>query len=810
MIQDLQFAARMLVKNKWFTLVAVLALGLGIGLNATVFTFVNAVLIRGLPFHHPEQIFHMSGRNISNNNQSAISWLDFEELRARTKTFSELAAYRGGNFTVTESGHPPERIQGVFVTANTFNLLGQQPLLGRTFVPGDDNKEAAPVALIGYGVWQSRYAGDPGLVGRTIKVNDTACTIVGIMPEGMKFPNNADLWRPLVAAGDDLTRRDIRGLNLFGRLAAGATRRQAEVELNGIAKQLEQQYPETNKDRGVAVMTFNERFNGGPIRAVFLALLGAVGFVLLIACANVANLLLARSATRTREVAVRFALGASRLRIIRQLLVESILLACLGGLFGLALAHVSVRLFDAAVANVGKPYWIVFKFDPLVFAYFAAICLTTGIVFGLAPALQVSKTNVNEVLKEGGRGSSGAVRARRLVSTMVVAELTLTLVLLVGAGLMIRSFLKMYSFNLGVETANMLTIRMQLPGQKYATPEQRHIFYDTLMTRLQAIPGMQAATIATAVPFGGSEGRGMDIDGRPVARPEDAPRTALVMVGASYLDVMGLSVRRGRNLRDTDGAPGSENVMVNERFATQHFPNEEVIGKRIRLVTGGGPGRKPTPGSWLTIVGVTPTIRQGNPQNAEPDAVVYQPYRMESPGFMNIITRSQVPSATLTSRVREAVQAVDPDLPVFGVQTMDEFLEQGRWPYRVFGTMFTIFAFIALVLSAVGIYAVTAYSVTQRTPEIGVRMALGAQPREVSWLILRRGLVQLAIGLTLGVVLAWFASAALQSLVVQIPTRDPVTFGTIIAVLVVVTVAACVIPARRATRLDPVAALRAE
>ena len=518
MIQDLQFAARMLVKDKWFTLVAVLALGLGIGLNATVFTFVNAVLIRGLPFHHPEQIFYMSGRTLSNNNQSAISWLDFEELRGRTRTFAGLAAYRGGNFTVTESGHPPERIQGVFVTANTFGLLGQQPLLGRTFVPGEDKPDAAPVALMGYGVWQSRYAGDPGLVGRTIKVNDTVCTIVGIMPEGMKFPNGADLWRPLVASGDDLARRDNRSLNVFGRLAAGATRRQADAELNGIAKQLEQQYPETNKDRVVAVMTFNERFNGGSIRAVFLALLGAVGFVLLIACANVANLLLARSATRTREIAVRFALGASRLRIVRQLLVESILLACLGGIFGLALAHVSVRLFDAAVANVGKPYWIVFKFDPLVFAYFAAICLTTGIIFGLAPALQVSKTNVNEVLKEGGRGSSGAIRARRLVSTMVVAELALTLVLLVGAGLMIRSFLKMYSFNLGVETANMLTIRVQLPGQKYATPEQRRIFYDSLMSRLQAIPGMQAATIATAVPFGGSESRGMDIDGRPVAQ----------------------------------------------------------------------------------------------------------------------------------------------------------------------------------------------------------------------------------------------------------------------------------------------------
>ena len=795
----------MLVKDKWFTLVAVAALGLGIGLNATVFTFVNAVLIRGLPFHHPEQILHMNGRNTSTGSQSGISWLDFQDLRSQSKTFSGLAAYRGGNFTVTEQGRPPERVQGVFVTANAFSLLGQPALHGRTFLAGEDTKEAAPVVLIGYGVWQSRYGGDPGLVGRTIKVNDVACTVIGIMPEGMKFPNNADLWRPLIGDGDELTRRDIRSMNLFGRLDAGVSRRQAETELAGLMGQIERQHPDTNKNAGIAVMTFNERFNGGPIRAVFLALLGAVGFVLLIACANVANLLLARSATRTREVAVRFALGASRMRVIRQLLVESILLACLGGVFGLGLAYFSVGLFDAAVADVGKPYWIVFEFDPLVFAYFAGICLTTGIIFGLAPALQVSRTNVNEVLKEGGRGTAGAVRARRLVSAMVVAELTLTLVLLVGAGLMIRSFFKLYSLDLGADTSDMLTMRVALQGQKYAGPEQRRLLYDNLTARLQAIPGMKGAAISSAIPFDGTESRGLEIDGRPVARPEDAPRSAVVIVSPSYFDVMGVRLRQGRGFTSNDGATGAETAIVNERFVTRFFPGEDALGKRIRLVTG---GVKPQPGPWLTIVGVSPTIRQGAPQNLEPDAVVYQPYRLQAPGFMTILTRSQVPAVSLTALVREAVQSADPDLPVFQVRTMDENLAQGRWPYRVFGTMFTIFAFIALVLSAVGIYAVTAYSVMQRTPEIGVRMALGAQSSQVSWLILRRGLVQLAIGLTLGVILAWFASSALQSLVAHIPTRDPVTFGTIVILLVVVTVAACLIPARRATRLDPLAALR--
>jgi putative ABC transport system permease protein len=805
---DLRFAVRMLLKDKWFTLVAVLALGLGIGLNATVFTFVNAVLIRGLPFHDPQEILHMNGRNTSTGNGSGISYLDTEEFRGQSRAFASLAAYRNNSFTVTENGRPPERVRGCAMSASSFSLLGQEPLIGRTFAEGEDKPGARPVAILGYGLWKSRYAGDPQILGRVININGTAHEVIGVMPEGVKFPNNAEMWRALIPEGDDLKRRDLRSLNMFGRLAADKTREAGSAELSAIAARVEAQYPDTNKNMGVEVMTFNERFNGGPIRAIFLSLLGAVGFVLLIACANVANLLLARSATRAREVAVRFALGASRAVIVRQLLVESVLLACLGGVFGLALAHFSVKLFDAAVANVGKPYWIVFTFDPVVFGYFAAICLTTGIVFGLAPALQVSRTNMNDVLKEGGRGNAGAVRARRLTSTMVVAEIALTIVLLVGAGLMIRSFLKLYSMNIGVDTSHMLTMSVQLPDAKYSTADQRRIFYDSLMGRLQAIPGMRSVAIATSVPFAGSEGRGLEIEGRPPAKPEEAPRTSTITVSANYFDAMDAAIRRGRSLRESDGAPGSEVVVVNERFVTRFFPNENALGRRIRLVAGSA--QKPEPGPWLTIVGVGPTIRQGSPQSTDPDAVVYQPYRLQSPGSMNIIARSQVAPTSLTPLIREAVQAVDSDLPVFNVQTMDELLAQNRWPYRVFGTMFALFAFIALVLSAVGIYAVTSYSVTQRTQEIGVRMALGARPGEVSWLILRRGLIQLGIGLTIGLSLALFAGIPLRAILVQVPPRDPVTFATIISVLVVVTMAACLIPARRATRLDPLTALRIE
>jgi predicted permease len=723
---------------------------------------------------------------------------------------------------VTDSGHLPERVQGVWVTANTFGLLGQPMHLGRDFLPTEDRKGAEPVAIVGYGLWQSRFGGDQGIVGRTIKVNEVATTIVGVMPEGVQFPAQHQLWLPLVP-GANADRRSARNVTVFGRLGPGVSRTQAQTEMTGIAQQLAQQFPETNKDVGARIMTFNERFNGGPIRVVFLALLGAVGFVLLIACANVANLQLARSASRAREVAVRVALGASRGRVVRQLLVESTLLASIGGVLGLGLATVGVRLFDRAVEGAGKPYWIQFTFDPIVFAHLAAICLATGVLFGLAPALQVSKTNVNEILKEGGRGTSGGRRARWMTSTMVVVEIALTIVLLVGAGLMIRSFLNLYSLDLGAETSRVLTMQVGLTDAKYPKPEQRRLFYESLLTRLEAIPGMQAAAIASAIPFGGSEQRSLEIDGRPTAADARPPRVAIIRISPRYFDVVNVTIRRGRALTETDGAAGSEVAVVNERFAAQFFPNEDPLGRRIRLVAGDGrpqtappaPGAAPQappapPAPWLTIVGVSPTIRQGNPQALEPDAVAYVPHRMEAPGFMSILTRSQVEPGALTAQVRQAVQTVDPDQPVFGVRTLDEFLAQARWPYRVFGSMFAIFAGIALVLSAVGIYAVTAYSVTQRTQEIGVRMALGAQRGQVSWLILRRGLVQLAIGLTLGLAGALPISSVLQSLVVRIPTRDPVTFGAITAILVAVTVAACLIPARRATRLDPLTALRVE
>ena len=808
LLQDVKYAARLLAKDPGFTAVAVLALALGIGMNTTVFTFVNAVLIRGLPFQDSHQLLHVDLRNTSSSNEFPASWPEFEEWRSRTKTFSGLAGFRSSSMNITETSRPPERASGALVTPNLFGLLRQQPHLGRDFNEQDGQKNAAPVLIIGHSLWKNRYGSDPNIVGQSIKVNEVACTIIGVMPEGMRFPQNNDMWRPLIPDAA-MEKRDNRGVRIVGRLAPGVTRAQAQVEMSGLAKQLQSQYPLTNKDVDAQVLTFNERFNGGPIRIVFLSLLGAVGFVLLIACANVANLLLARSARRAREVAIRFALGASRARVIRQLLIESTLLAFIGGTLGLLLSYAGVRAFDAAVTDSGKPYWIVFSMDLTVFGYMALICLATGIIFGMAPALQVSKTNVNEILKEGGRGAAGGPRARRMRSILVIGELALTVVLLIGAGLMVRSFLKLYTLDLGVDSDHLLTMRAELPAKKYETPDQRRQAFDTILSRIAAVPGVRGASLADSIPMGGGGGRqDVEVEGKAKAVETAAPEVITIAITPDYFKTVDASLRRGREFDAKDGAPGAESIIVNERFVTRFFPGEDPIGRRVKLSVRGDTATTPEP--WRTIVGISPTIRQGNPQSLEPDAVLYQPYRQRPGTAMTILVRTEGNPTALTPQIRQAVQSADPDQAVFNVQSLNEALANVRWPFRVFGAMFAIFALVALALSAVGIYAVTSYSVTQRTSEIGVRMALGAQPTQVWWLILRQGLVQLVIGLAIGLAAGWPLSSVLESLVVQIPSRDPVTFTLTTALLAVVMLVACVVPARRATRLDPLAALRVE
>jgi predicted permease len=817
LLHDLRFALRLIVKERWFTGVAVAALALGIGVNATVFTLVNAVLIKGLPFKDSAQLYMLGPKNPANNGTAGLSMQELLEYRAQSQTFAGLAGFSGMNYNLADERGFPEQANGSNLTANAFRVLGQQPLLGRDFADGDDKRGAERVVILGYSIWKNRYASDPNVIGRPIRVNGEPATIIGVMPDNMKFPTNAAMWMAFQPAADET--RNNRPLQIFGRLRADANMVQAQSEMERIAAAQAAKYPDTNKELTTAlVQTFNQRFNGGPIRQIFLAMMGAVGFVLLIACANVANLLLSRSASRSREIAVRFAMGASRWRVVQQLLVESVVLGFLGGVFGLLLSFGGVRAFDAAVSDVGKPYWIQFTTDWTVIGYLAAICVLTGVLFGLAPALQVSRTSVNEVLKEGGRGNSSGRRARWMSGTMVVVEIALTIILLTGAGVMTKSFLNLYRDDIGIKTDYLMTMRLVLPNTKYPKPEMRQEFLDRLAPRLASVPGAESVALATNIPPQGGGRRLLEIEGGKQKPGTDWPEVTTVTTGPNYFATLGAPIRVGRDFNDNDGKAGFESVVINQRFVQLMFPGEDPIGRRIRF-----PARQPnappptgpaaanqTPPVWRTIVGVVPTLRHGSPQDAEPPAVAYIPLRQESPGFAMLLVRSRVDPSVIMTAVRREVQAIDQDQPVFTVQTMDQLLAQQRWPFIVFGTVFVVFAVIALVLAAVGLYAVMAYSVTQRTQEIGVRMALGAGAPQVSWLILRRGLIQLAIGLTIGLSGAWFATAALPSQIVGPSPNDPRMFSIVTGILIVVAIAACLIPTRRATRLDPLVALRNE
>jgi putative ABC transport system permease protein len=814
LLQDLRYAVRLLIKDRWFTLVAVVALALGIAANNAVFTFVNAILIRGLPFNDSERIMALGTRDARNRNLG-VSYLDFLDWRASSKTFSAMCLFGQPTLNISDEGRPAERYPGAVMSANVFRLLNARPLLGQGFTDDDDKFGAPPRVVLAYGVWQTRYGGDKNIVGRTIRVDELLATVAGVMPEGMRFPPNTDVWLPMgqstVVQGQG---RQVRSYNVIGRLADGVTREQATEELSAIVKRLANDFPTTNKDIFPRVVPYNEQQANGPIRTVFWALMGAVAFVLLIACSNVANLLLARAANRSREMSVRVSLGASRGRLVRQLLVESVLLAVISGVVGFALSIVGINLFDAATQDVGKPYYMEFKMDASVFAFFAFVCLATGVIFGLAPALHVSKTNVSEVLKEGGRTGGSGVRARRWTGALIIVNLALTLVLLAGAGFMMRSFMAMYRLDVGIDTSRLLTTQMALSYRKYRNSDERNAFIKRVDERLARISALESATTTSNFPLGGGRGIQLAIEGQ--AKPDERPPiVTMLSVGAKYFETIGVRVLRGRSFTDLDGTAGQANAVVNQRFAQMFFPGGDPIGQRIRLTDEVPTNINGGPLPPLTIVGVTtPNVLQRNVDGhlTAFDPVVYIPHAantQQNPGI-TLLVRTRADPAQATSLLREEMRALDPDMPLFNIRTMDQNLQQQRWPFRVFGTMFAVFAIIALVLSAVGLYAITAYSVTQRTQEIGVRMALGAQAPQVWWLIARRALIQLAIGLVIGMPGAFGVGKLLNSLLVQTSSSDPTTLISIALMLIVVAVAACYWPARRATRLDPLVALRYE
>jgi predicted permease len=799
--QDVRFAFRLLLKDRRVTLVAAIALALGIASANTIFTLVNAMVWRGLPVEDPDRV--VAFKTIDDAAMSA-SFREIEDWRAATTTFAGIATYSTTgpiSMRLDDESGSPDVFFGAYVSAGAFRLLGEKPILGRDFVPDDDRLGAPGVVLLGYTIWTSRYGADPAVVGRTIRINGTPRAVIGVMPKGFRFPINFELWLPLMSMpGIETERRDVRQLQAFGRLAAGATMAQAQAEMTTVAARLSVDYPATNRD----VRPFVRPFTGVPNR-LFVALLGAVAFLLLIACANVANLMLARAAPRSREISIRMSLGATRWRIVRQLLVECLLIALAAGALGFALSVAGVRLYAYAVTGIDFPYWYDERWtmDGRVFIFFATVCLGTGFLFGVVPALQLSRPDINQSLKSTSRTSTGGHTQRRWTSVLVIVQLAFTLTLLAAGGLMMRSFLAMYRADLVVDSSRVLTASLQVPNAKYSTPAQRVALYGRLEERLGEVGPVSSVSVVSTPPFIGAAVRHLAIDGQPTA--DDLPRNvSFVTIGPRYFETLGVRLLRGRPFTTADGTAGQETVIVTHRFVTIFLPDQDPIGRRICVTN---PNTRSVPPLCARIIGVSPTIRQQFQSDLDP--VVYFPYRA-NPGPANLMIRSESDLRAMESLIRDEIHALDPDIAAYRFRPLDVWAGQSRAMYRVFGSMFAIFAWMALALSAIGLYAVTSHAVTQRIQEIGVRIALGAQTGQVVWLFVRRGLPPLAIGLVIGMGGALGAGRLVRSLLVDTGAADPLMLVSIAMLFILVATAACFIPARRATRLDPVTALRHE
>ena len=811
---DLKFGVRLIFKDRWVSAAAIVALALGIGVNAVGFTIVNTAFFRGLPVTNPHDLFTPCWLG-PEGDLCSVSRIELDEWRAALPALSSLAAYSEDSANISGDQSFPEQANGVFATANLFDVLGIRPILGRDFLPQDDRADAEPVVLIGHRMWRDRFASDPNVLGKALRINSTAATIIGVMPAGMEFPENHQLWVPWTPFYPQYAAvRDRRGLTPVIRVASNDDHQSATAVLTGLVGQLKTAYPKLySRAFAVGLSPFSDQFIGGKAKAMFTLIMGAVTFVLLIACANVANLLLSRSGQRAPEIAIRMALGAPRWRVLRQLLIESLVLAVAGGALGLLLASYGVRLFEAAMADSGKPYWLVFTLEYHVVIYVAVVCIATALVFGLAPALQITKKDNGNTLKENARSFAGSRRMRRWSGALVVVELSLAVTLLAGAGLMIRSFYNHYSLNLGFSPDHLVTFGFDLLDHNYRDDDAIRRFVGQLEPRIAAIPGIESVAVTTGVPPRDRTERMLEIEQQDSPAGE-APEASVVAITPKFFDVLGLQVVRGRNFQSSDGLPGGDSILINQRFAEQFFPGQNPLGRRIRFKPGTTSrftfAENGKPDAWRTVVGITPTIRQGSVKDGYLNAVVYTPYMQNVDRGAYLLVRSSLPLAAVSDLVRRELEASDPNQPLRPAQTLEQWMASERWPYRVFGGLFAVLAFIALTLSSVGLYAVMSYAVAQRKQEIGVRMAVGAQPGQVAWIVLRRGLRQLLIGLAIGLTAAWALSLVMADLLVEVRPGDPATLTAIAILLTIVSIAACLIPARRAARVDPVIALRAE
>jgi putative ABC transport system permease protein len=802
MWHELRLAARLLAKDRWFTAISALALGIGIGVNNTFFTLVNAAVLRGLPMEAPHEVMFLSMRN-AQNMPRGLSYATYEDLRSRSRTFASMAAYMTAPMTLVDKDIPPDRVVGASLSASSFRVLGVTPRLGRAFSPEDDRSGAPMVVLLSEQLWQRRYGGDPSVVGRTVTLNGDPATVVGVMPEGFRFPGNVDVWRPLASTSELAPgTQDVRLLSVFARLSANSTREEAQAEFDAFGTGWAKQYPDIYKGLRPSVVPVNEQFLGRVTDPVWLAFITAGVLVLLIACANVANLLLMRATTRRREIAVRVSLGATRPQIIRQLLAESAVLAMLGAAVGVALSYLGLRLLQSIVpADVARLF--AFTLEPRVLSVLLCTSIASVLLFGLAPAVHLAQRSAADVLRQ--EAASLAVARRRWASAFLAAEFALSLVLLTNVAFSIRLSREAQAAEFSIDPAPLHTMSITLPNQPYGTPEARNRFFDRVREQTMAFPSVSSVTITSAIPGGGGQMQDVTIAGRPTMSTSSAPMAVTISAGEHYFETIGAPLVRGRSFSPTDGTPGEQTAVVNERFADVFFPNADPLGQLIRLTPSGSQNGELL---WLRVIGVAPSVRQLQGAGIEPHPVVYVPSRSNPPSTMSIIVRAAGDPARLTAPIREVVRHLDPSVPIYRALTMEDAMQQQQWNGRISRVLLNSIGALALLLAIVGLYAVTAHAMRLRQKELGIRIALGARPRHVGGLVLRRAIFQLAAGLAVGIA----ATIAFDRLFTTTSMRltDPIVLMPTVAAVGVVAIAACLWPAARAARLDPVVALRHE
>jgi len=807
LLQDIRYAVRLLLKTPSVTGIAVLTLALGIGANTAIFTVVNAVLLRPLEFRDPSRLIIVAEK--SSFPVISTSWENYQDWRDQSHSFEGLEATRPATITLTGAGDP-ERLNTRNMTAGLFPLLGINAHIGRTFLPEEDRAGGAPVALLSYALWQRRFGGAQNVLGKSITLDTQPYTVVGVMPRGFEVLTPADVFLPFVPWAKTLPqdRNWHPGIIAIGRLKPGVARDEARTEMLGITKRLEQQYPLYNTGVSADIIGLQEQMVQN-VRPALLLLLGAVAAVLLIACVNVANLLLARAASRGREIAIRTSMGASRGRLVRQLLTESVLLSLTGGILGLALAWAALGpLLKISAGSVPAAFTVSLDFPVLVFTL--AVAIVTGLVFGIVPALRTARLDLRETLNEGSRGSTSGPGAHRLRGALVAAEIALAMLLLVGAGLLLRSFERLQDVAPGFQPDHLLIADLPLSQTAYAKPQQRYEFYDRLVERARALPGVRSAAAASFLPVSGGGGLiHFNITGRPPKSPHDFIAAGYRTVTPGYFETLGIPLLRGRSVAPGDLEKAPWVVIINNAMAHTFFPNEDPLGKRLQL------GALPTDANELQtmeIVGIVGDVLQGLGDDAK--AEMYLPYRQADqvlPVFqLSAVLRTSMEPLTATSALRSAIREIDPNQPVVNVRSMEQNIQTSVAQPRFRTWLIGIFAALALVLAAVGVYGVMSYSVTQRTTEIGIRVTMGAQPSDILRIIVGEGLRLALLGVVVGVAGALVLSRALHSFVFGVSTSDPATFAGVAIVLTFVSVAASYVPARRATRVDPLVALRYE